>query len=72
MPPKNLIFLSIVILFTLVSADALGQCAMCKAVAESAGEKQAEGLNKGIIFLMIVPYLVMGTIALVIRKYNKQ
>lgn len=44
---------------------------MCKAVAESAGEKQAEGLNNGIIFLMIVPYLVMGVIALVVKKQSK-
>ena len=40
-------------------------------VAESAGEKQAEGLNNGIIFLMIVPYLVMGVIALVVKKQSK-
>jgi len=43
------------------------QCAMCKAVVESAEEAGrlggttniGEGLNKGIIFLMIVPYVLL-------------
>ena len=71
MKGKSLSFLIITLLLFVVSADTFGQCAMCKAVAESAGEKQAEGLNNGIIFLMIVPYLVMGVIALVVKKQSK-
>lgn len=45
------------------------QCAMCKAVVESSVENSAnvfggnsrigEGLNKGIIILMIVPYVLL-------------
>ena len=50
MKSKRLIFLFITLLLFVVSADTFGQCAMCKAVAESAGEKQAEGLNNGINF----------------------
>ncbi len=71
MKGKSLIFLFFTILLFVVSSDSFGQCAMCKAVAESAGEKQAEGLNNGIIFLMVVPYLVMGIIALVVKKQSK-
>ncbi len=46
---------------------------MCRAVLES-GEDQsmAEGINDGIVFLMAVPYILVGTIGFIIyRKFNK-
>ncbi|MEO1031896.1 MAG: hypothetical protein AAFX55_10855 [Bacteroidota bacterium] len=49
------------------------QCAMCRAVLES-GEDQsaAEGINDGIMFLMVVPYILVATIGYIIyRTYNK-
>ena len=58
MKSKRLIFLFITLLLFVVSADTFGQCAMCKAVAESAGEKQAEGLNNGIIFLQRISMVI--------------
>lgn len=42
------------------------QCAMCKAIAESnnqGGGSVAEGLNDGIIFLMFIPYILIGLVA---------
>lgn len=37
------------------------QCAMCRAVLESSGNKaQAEGINEGIMYLMVWPYLLIG------------
>jgi len=50
-----------------ISFDGMAQCAMCKAVVESAEDAGrlggttniGEGLNKGIIFLMIVPYVLL-------------
>ena len=36
------------------------QCAMCRAVVEQGGEDMAEGINSGIIYLMVFPYLVIG------------
>ncbi len=49
------------------------QCAMCRAVLESEGSQStAEGINDGIMFLMAVPYILVGTIGYFIyRKYNK-
>ncbi len=49
------------------------QCAMCRAVLESEGSQStAEGINDGIMFLMAVPYILVGTIGFFIyRKYNK-
>lgn len=50
----------------LIATDADAQCAMCKAAAESDLENNtksiARGLNKGILFLMAAPYLIVGVI----------
>lgn len=48
------------------------QCAMCRAVLESeAGQTAAEGINDGIIYLMAIPYILIGGIGYIIyRKYN--
>jgi len=46
---------------------------MCRAVLEN-GEDQsaAEGINDGIMFLMAVPYILVGTIGYIIyRKFSK-
>ncbi|SDG58892.1 hypothetical protein SAMN04489796_10112 [Winogradskyella thalassocola] len=46
---------------------------MCRAVLES-GEDQnmAEGINDGIVFLMAVPYILVGTIGFIIyRKFSR-
>ncbi|MGV6844710.1 MAG: hypothetical protein ACWA42_01120 [Lutibacter sp.] len=49
------------------------QCAMCRAVVESGGGKQAEGLNSGIIYLMAFPYLLAGVlIFFIIKKIRRQ
>jgi len=40
------------------------QCSMCKAVAETANEGGfGAGLNYGILYLMILPYLIISGIA---------
>ncbi|MFZ6050903.1 hypothetical protein [Halocola ammonii] len=52
----------------LISQSVEAQCAMCEAVAESASEDNknvAEGLNKGIIYLMFVPYLLFAIVGFV-------
>ncbi len=67
---RKVIFLLFTSLFFLKTN---AQCAMCRAVLES-GENQnaAEGINDGIMFLMAVPYILVGTIGYIIyRKFNK-
>ncbi len=62
------------LLFTFYfSVNMNAQCAMCRAVLESEGSQStAEGINDGIMFLMAVPYILVGTIGFFIyRKYNK-
>ncbi|MDC3181421.1 hypothetical protein OAT17_00460 [Flavobacteriaceae bacterium] len=40
------------------------QCAMCRAVLESEdGQSTAKGINNGIIYLMVIPYLLVGGVA---------
>ncbi|OBQ57078.1 hypothetical protein JJL45_01750 [Tamlana sp. s12] len=48
------------------------QCAMCRAVLETAeGQSAAEGINDGIVYLMAIPYvLVAGMGYFVYRKYR--
>lgn len=48
------------------------QCAMCKAVVESGDPSQAEGLNSGILYLMIFPYLLVGTLLYFIIKNRRK
>ena len=37
------------------------QCAMCRAVLESEdGQSTAKGINDGIVYLMLIPYLLVG------------
>ena len=50
------------ILFLLFIQMANSQCAMCKAVVESGNPSEAEGLNSGILYLMTIPYLLVGTL----------
>jgi hypothetical protein len=54
------------LLFMILAEDGFSQCAMCKAAAESNLEHDpksiARGLNKGILFLMAIPYVIVGVI----------
>jgi hypothetical protein len=44
------------------------QCAMCRAVVESGNPTEAEGLNSGILYLMIFPYVLVGALFYMIIK----
>ena len=60
--------LAIVLLAMALPADA--QCVMCKAVAEdsAADGGLGAGLNKGILYLMAVPYILLSALFFVIYK----
>jgi len=59
---------SIIFLFFIQMANA--QCAMCKAVVESGKPSEAEGLNSGILYLMIFPYILVGALFFIIIRYK--
>ena len=65
---KKLVF----ILFLIFSQLSSAQCAMCKAVVESGEVSQAEGLNSGILYLMVFPYLLIGALLYFIIKYRRK
>lgn len=70
---KKTTILFVFILF-LSKVDAIAQCAMCKAVAETStqtGASAATGLNGGILYLMVFPYLLMGVIGYAIYRHKK-
>ena len=56
------------ILFLLVIQIANAQCAMCKAVVESGNPEQAEGLNSGILYLMVFPYILIGAVFFILIR----
>lgn len=62
---KHYFILAIVVLLVLLPQLSEAQCAMCKATVESSqGQKNsvAGGINQGIIYLMLVPYVLMAFI----------
>jgi hypothetical protein len=62
----------IVLLFLLLSEKIIAQCAMCKAVVESGYTSEAEGLNSGILYLMVFPYLLVGALLFFVIKHNRK
>ncbi len=61
----------ITLLFILLSQTISSQCAMCKAVVENGDADMAEGINSGITFLMLFPYLFLA-IGIIIYYRNKK
>jgi hypothetical protein len=64
-------FLIITCLAAAAPKMAYAQCAMCKAKVESnmEGKKAVgKGLNKGILYLMTVPYLVLAGFGYMVYK----
>jgi len=62
----------IVLLGLFFVIDAKAQCAMCKAVVENGGQDIAEGINSGITYLMVFPYLLVAILAYVLFRYKKR
>lgn len=55
-----------VILF-FVNLFGYAQCAMCRAVLESEeGQSTAQGINDGIVYLMAIPYVLVGGIGYIV------
>jgi len=64
-----------VVLSLFVSMDAFSQCAMCKSVVESnieGGSSIGAGINDGILYLMVMPYIALAIVALLWSRYNKR
>ncbi|MEO7446274.1 MAG: hypothetical protein ABIT96_11400 [Ferruginibacter sp.] len=42
--------------------SAVAQCSLCTKTAQQLGEKPAQGLNQGILYLMMAPFAIVGFI----------
>ena len=61
---KKICILAVILIFLLaISPGLYAQCAMCTKTASQLGEKPALGLNKGILYLMLAPFTIVGVIA---------
>jgi len=69
---KCIVFLVLFIL--IISHPVISQCPMCKMAAESnlkSGGAAGQGLNTGILYLLGLPYLIVGTMIYLYRKNRK-
>jgi len=58
-------------LFYLLPAES--QCAMCRAVLESEDSgAAAKGINNGIVYLMLFPYILVGGVGYIIYRMRKK
>ncbi len=72
---KRHILILVLLLFVLLPDMSFAQCPMCKASVESSmkeGSTVALGLNKGILYLLSMPYLIFCVLFLLwYRNWKK-
>jgi len=56
--------------FVGLSSFVYAQCAMCKAVVESGDQGMAAGVNDGIVYLMLFPYLLVAVLAYALYRFK--
>jgi hypothetical protein len=62
MVKKYLAIILILIAAAGIPGTAHAQCSMCTKTASQLGEKPALGLNNGIMYLMLTPFVIIGFI----------
>jgi hypothetical protein len=62
----------LVLMLIITSNFSYAQCAMCKAVVENGDVSMAEGVNNGITYLIVFPYLLIGVLFYVLYRYKKK
>lgn len=68
---KLILIFSIIILSCCLAGNTNAQCAMCTKTAQQLGEKPAQGLNSGILYLMLAPFALVAVIGVRWWKNNK-
>jgi hypothetical protein len=69
---KKLIpIISFFFLFSCFAKQSEAQCSLCTKTAQQMGEKPAQGLNSGILYLMFAPFAIVGFIGFRWWKNNK-
>ena len=71
----GVLLLLIVVFIIMPGSDLLSQCPMCRAAAETnlaQGGTEGKGLNKGILYMLSLPYLIVATIGYIWWKNKKE
>ncbi len=70
---KRFLPILLLIFFMAVFLPAVtAQCSVCTKTVMQMGEKPAQGLNHGILYLMLTPFLIVGVIGYRWWKSNKR
>ena len=64
-----ILFFFQMVLLSQFTVDA--QCSLCTKTAQQMGEKPAQGMNSGILYLMMMPFAIVGFIGFRWWKQNK-
>ena len=63
----------LMVLFFLFSTVASAQCAMCRAaLGGEANKAQAQAVNDGIVYLMVIPYVLVAAIGYAVYRMRKK
>lgn len=65
---KHLLLIVVVFFVEIVYS----QCAMCKAVVETGDKTMAQGVNNGITYLMVFPYILVGILAYFLVRHRRK
>ncbi|MFD2572274.1 hypothetical protein ACFSUS_16655 [Spirosoma soli] len=73
---KNWKFWLVIVLVMMIVPDSMAQCAMCRGTVESTVSNGrsvvASELNFGILYLLVVPYLIVASIGYLWYRNSKQ
>lgn len=72
MKKLSIILLACWLLLTISPVALQAQCSLCTKTAQQLGDKPARGLNSGILYLMIMPFAIVGFIGFYWWKNNKE
>ena len=68
---KTITIVSFIFLLSVTSLITNAQCSLCTKTAQQLGEGPAQGLNSGILYLMIAPFAIVGVIGYRWWKSNR-
>jgi len=68
---KSLLILLVILSSFFMNNTLEAQCSLCTKTAQQLGEKPAQGMNSGILYLMIMPFAIVGFIGFRWWKNNK-
>ena len=63
MPNKRALLVYLFLFLIIGIEETYSQCSMCRAVLQSEeGQATAKGINNGILYLMAIPYILVGIV----------